>query len=29
MAVDDIERRLRQSRSDIARVVGHAEPLLP
>ena len=29
VAVDDIERRLRQSRSDIARVVGHAEPLLP
>lgn len=27
MAVDEIERRLRQSRSDIARVAGHAEPI--
>jgi cation diffusion facilitator family transporter len=26
-AVDEIERRLRQSRDDVARVVGHAEPL--
>lgn len=26
-AVDEIERALRQSRDDIARVVGHAEPL--
>lgn len=25
--VDEIERQLRQSRTDIARVVGHAEPL--
>jgi divalent metal cation (Fe/Co/Zn/Cd) transporter len=29
VAVDEIERTLRQSRSDIARVVGHAEPLPP
>ncbi|MCO4053991.1 MAG: cation-efflux pump [Bosea sp.] len=29
VAVDEIERALRQSRSDIARVVGHAEPLQP
>jgi cation diffusion facilitator family transporter len=28
-AVDEVERRLRQSRDDIARVAGHAEPLMP
>ena len=28
-AVDEVDRRLKQARSDICRVVGHAEPLKP